>query len=126
MNIIILDDSLTIRMIIESYLEDLDVQESEIFSFDNGKDALSFINKNGADIVFSDINMPFMSGYEFAKKLFLKHPKLKKSIFAISGDEKRENFLKMKKVGVHRFIKKPISMRYFTHYVKPEIQKRRA
>lgn len=41
MKIIILDDSFTVRMIIESFLEDLGVREDEIHSFENGFDALS-------------------------------------------------------------------------------------
>ena len=125
MKIIILDDSMTIRMILEAYLEDLGVNEDEIFSFENGVDALIFISKNGADIVFSDINMPQMSGYRFAKEVFKILPELKSSFFAISGDENRESFMKMKDNGVHRFLKKPINTEYFRHFVQPEILKRR-
>ncbi|WP_321778502.1 response regulator transcription factor [Sulfurimonas sp.] len=103
MKIVILDDSLTIRMILESFLEDLDVDDSEIYSYENGNEALEFIEQNGADIVFSDINMPKMDGYEFASEVFKIQPSLKKAFFAISGDENRESFMKMKDNGVYRF-----------------------
>ena len=123
MKIVILDDSLTIRMIIESLLDELGVKDDKIFSFASGVDAIEFIKSNGADIIFSDINMPEMDGYEFAEKVFEILPKLKSSFFAVSGDETRESFLKMKKSGVNRFIKKPISVDYFRHFVLPEILK---
>jgi len=126
MKIIILDDSATVRMILESHLEDLGIGDEEIFSFEDGFAALKFIAENGADIVFSDINMPKMSGYEFAKELFINYPFLRNSTFAISGDEKRESFLRMKNMGVHRFIKKPIKAEHFHHFIQPEILKRRA
>jgi len=126
MKIVILDDSLTVRMIIESFLEDLGLRDDEVFSFESGFDALSFIDKNGVDIVFSDINMPKMSGFDFANRLFKTNPELKKSFFAISGDENRESFMKMKKNGAQRFLKKPINVKHFNHFVKPEIYKRRA
>lgn len=126
MKIIILDDSKTIRMFIESFLEELGVQEDEIFSFECGHDALKMIEKNGADIVFSDINMPKMSGYEFASQLFALRPDLKNYFFAISGDETRISYLKMKKNGVRRFLKKPIKTEYFNHFVSPVIFKHRA
>ena len=126
MKIIILDDSMTIRMILESYLEDLGVDDGEMFSFEKGSEALSFIEENGADVVFSDINMPEMSGYEFAEETFKIMPELKSSFFAISGDENRKAFMKMKESGVHRFLKKPINTEYFRHFVQPEILKRRA
>jgi len=105
MKIIILDDSLTVRMIIESYLEDLNIDEDEIFSFEDGNKAIEFIKLNGVDIVFSDINMPLMDGFEFAKQAFKLLPELKKRFFAISGDETKDSYLKMKESGVHHFLK---------------------
>lgn len=105
MNIVILDDSMTIRMIIESFLEDLGAHDDEMFLFEDGNKALEFIKENGADIVFSDINMPNMDGYEFAKSVFEIMPNLKNSFFAISGEENHDSYMNMKKVGVHRFLK---------------------
>ena len=125
MKIVVLDDSATIRIIIESFLEDLGVSDNNIFLFDNGYKALDFIKKNGADIVFSDINMPYMSGFEFAEMVFKVRPHLKKSFFAISGEEGRASYLKMKKIGVHHFMKKPIKAEYFRHFVMPELLKLR-
>ncbi|WP_373004601.1 response regulator [Sulfurimonas sp.] len=125
MKIVILDDSLTVRMIIESFLEDFGVEDDEMFSFENGHEAVEFIRQNGADIVFTDINMPKMNGYEFAKLVFENKPNLKSSFFAISGDESPESYADMKKVGVQRFLKKPINDAHFRHFVLPEILKRR-
>ena len=123
MKIIILDDSLTIRMIIESLLDELGVEEDEIYSFDEGTKALDFIAINGADIVFSDINMPNMNGYEFAKSVFKIMPHLQRTFFAISGSESRKVYQDMKAVGVHHFMKKPIKAGYFRHFILPEIIK---
>jgi len=116
---------MTVRLIIASLLEDLDVKEDEIHSFENGYTALDFIKTNGADIIFSDINMPYMDGFKFAGLVFEVLPNLKSSFFAVSGDETKESFLKMKKSGVHRFVKKPINMEYFKHFVYPEVLKLR-
>ena len=123
MKIIILDDSMTVRMILESLLEELDVNEDEIFSFEHGHEALEFIKSNGADIIFSDINMPQMSGHEFATEVFKILPKIKSRFFAVSGDETKDGINSMKQSGVHRFVKKPVHMEYFNHFVKPEILK---
>jgi len=125
MKIIILDDSLTVRMIIESYLEDLGVEDEEMFSFEDGHKAIDFIKLNGADIVFSDINMPLMDGFEFAKLAFSISPDLKKTLFAISGDETKESYMKMKESGVRHFLKKPINSLHFNHFVLPLIVKQR-
>ena len=125
MKIIILDDSLTVRMIIESYLEDLGIEDDEMFSFEDGHKAIDFMKLNGADIVFSDINMPLMDGFEFAKQVFMLFPNLQKTFFAISGDETKESYMKMKESGVHHFLKKPISSLHFNHFVLPQIMKQR-
>lgn len=123
MQIVILDDSLAIRMIIESFLEEYGIKDNEIFSFENGYEALDFIKQNGADIIFSDINMPYMDGFEFAELVFKVLPDLKNSFFAISGDENHESYNKMKKNGVHRFLKKPINNTLFNNFILPEILK---
>ncbi|EDZ62003.1 response regulator receiver domain-containing protein [Sulfurimonas gotlandica GD1] len=112
-------------MIIESFLEDFGVEDDEIFSFESGHDAIEFIKENSADIVFTDINMPKMDGYEFAKLVFEIQPSVLSSFFAISGDESPESYMNMKKVGVQRFLKKPINNAHFRHFVLPEILKRR-
>lgn len=125
MKIIILDDSLTVRIMIESYLEDMGVDDDEMFSFEDGHKAIEFIKLNGADIVFSDINMPLMDGFEFARLAFKVAPKLKKSFFAISGDETQESYMKMKQSGVRHFLKKPINNLHFKHFVLPQIVKNR-
>lgn len=126
MKIIILDDSPTIQMIIESHLEDLEIREDEIFSFENGFDALKFIYEHGADIIFTDINMPILDGYEFSQMLYIRFPHLRSSLYAISGDESKESYIKMKEIGVRKFLKKPINSEHFTHFIKQEILKRRA
>lgn len=123
MKIIIVDDSTTIRMILESHLEDLGVHEDQIHSFENGFSALEYIYENGADIVFTDINMPILDGFEFAKMLYIRFPELKKTMFAISGDESKESYQKMKEIGVRRFLKKPINVEHFIHFIQPEILK---
>ena len=125
MKIIILDDSMTVRIMIESYLEDLGVEDEEMFSFENGYDALKSIEEKSADIIFSDINMPIMSGFEFATIVFEKYPDLKKRFFAISGDETKVSYLKMKEIGVHHFLKKPINSTHFKHFILPLITKQR-
>ena len=63
--------------------------------------------------------MPIIDGYEFASMLYVRFPELKNSLFAISGDESKQAYTNMKKVGVHRFIKKPINVEHFIHFVKP-------
>ncbi|WP_179338687.1 LytR/AlgR family response regulator transcription factor [Winogradskyella ludwigii] len=73
MNCIIIDDEPLAIDIIESYckaLSNVDV----ISTFTNAIEALEFINNNSIDLVFSDIEMPNISGIELIKSLEGKVP----------------------------------------------------
>jgi CheY-like chemotaxis protein len=121
---VVLDDSLVIRLTIEAFLEDLGVEEDDIHSFDDGMKALEFIKQNNDVLIFSDINMPKMSGIKFTDELLKMGNEYIPSLFIVSGEESLQGLKDIKDVGAKRFIKKPIDKRQFTHFVKPEIDKR--
>ncbi|MCD6173140.1 MAG: response regulator [Sulfurimonas sp.] len=123
MIIVILNDSSIMHRTIESFLKEFDIKDNEVYSFTNGYEALDFIKINGADIIFSDITMPYMDGFEFAELVFKVVPNLRNSFFAIRGDENRKNFLRMRHKGVHRFLKKPFDIKIFEYFILPEIMK---
>ncbi|NOQ30819.1 MAG: response regulator [Helicobacteraceae bacterium] len=124
MIVVILDDSMTVRLTIEAYLDELGVDECDIFSTDDGEEALEYISEHGADIIFSDLYMPKMDGELFVDNLLRIDPKLVSRLFVISGVEDNSEFDSVKKAGAKRFIKKPINREHFNHFVKPEILKK--
>lgn len=67
-NSIIIDDDELARVIISKYCSRLD-HVSVLKSFDNALDALDFINKNKVDLVFLDIHMPDLTGFDFIDSL---------------------------------------------------------
>lgn len=123
MKIVVLDDSSTILLTIQALLEELDVLESDIILFKDGNKALSYIEKNGADIIFSDIWMPNMNGFEFVKKLLALSEHFVSSLFIVTANEHSEDINKMREIGAKRFIKKPINAKFFNHFIAPEIAK---
>lgn len=123
MKIVVLDDSITVLLTMRILLEDLGIEADDILTFEDGHKALSFIEQNGADIIFSDINMPGMNGFEFVEKLLEVSAKFVSVLFIVSGDDTGHSVAQMKKVGGKRFIRKPISSKHFNHFVLPEINK---
>lgn len=123
MKIVVLDDSKTVLLTMSVLLEDLDVKHEDIHLFEDGHEALSYIEQNGADIIFSDINMPGMNGFEFVEKLLEVSAKFVSVLFVVSGDDTGHSVAQMKKVGGKRFIRKPINSKHFNHFVLPEINK---
>ena len=67
-NSIIIDDDGLARVIIEKYCSKLDYLNI-LSTFDNALDAIDFINNNSVDLVFLDIHMPELSGFDFIDSL---------------------------------------------------------
>ena len=62
--ILIVDDEANNRLLLEEILEDFKGKGVEIFLAKNGKQALGIIISERPDLVFLDIMMPTISGYE--------------------------------------------------------------
>lgn len=62
--ILIVDDEAHIRMLIEQTLEDLEDEGVELLTANNGEDALSMIKEEKPSLVFLDVMMPKMNGFE--------------------------------------------------------------
>ena len=67
-NCIILDDEPLAIKVIENFIKKIDFLDC-IGTFPNANDALSSIKKEKVDLMFLDINMPFIDGISFLKKL---------------------------------------------------------
>ncbi len=63
--ILVVDDEVHIRMLLEQTLEELeDDYDVEILTAENGEEGLDIIREEHPDLVFLDIMMPYMNGYE--------------------------------------------------------------
>ena len=62
--ILIVDDEINNRLLLEEILEEFKEQGVEIFLAENGKQALGIIISEKPDLVFLDIMMPEINGYE--------------------------------------------------------------
>jgi CheY-like chemotaxis protein len=123
MKIVVLDDSKTVLLTMQALLEELGASEEEIFLFSEGKKALSYIKSHGADIIFTDIEMPGMDGFEFVEKLLGYSEALASDLFVTSAHEHSKDVDRMKHIGAKRFIRKPIDPLRFRHFVAPRIAK---
>ena len=111
-------------MMIGMCLDELDVHEDEIYEFESAVDAVGDFSVNYYDVIFCDLNMPEMDGYDLIKAIYDKHPHLDSSrIVMVSGEEDASYKKVFKEFGVHQFIKKPIQPSSFVHHIKPLIAK---
>lgn len=62
--ILIVDDEAHLRMLIEQTLEDLQDEGVELLTASNGEEALETIKAEKPNLVFLDVMMPKMSGFD--------------------------------------------------------------
>jgi DNA-binding response OmpR family regulator len=65
--ILIVDDESYIRLLIEQSLEELEDQGVEILEADNGLEALELIKKHLPRLVFLDVMLPKMNGFDICQ-----------------------------------------------------------
>jgi two-component system chemotaxis response regulator CheY len=91
----------------------------EVSIFNDAEDALQFLKKHAdapkmlPDMIFLDINMPFMDGWEFLDEYQQLRPKLKKNIVLIllTSSVYKNDIEKAKKYeAVAEYIKTPITI----------------
>lgn len=108
-NILIVDDSSTVRAIIEKTLRLSGLEIGNILHAGNGKDALEVLRNNWVDLVLTDINMPIMNGVELINKM--NQDELLKTIpiaiVSTEGSQTRVEELKSK--GVKAYLRKPFT-----------------
>lgn len=65
--ILIVDDEPHIRLLIEQTLEELEDEGVELLTAANGEEALAIIQEERPELVFLDVMMPKMNGYDVCK-----------------------------------------------------------
>ena len=67
--ILIVDDEVHIRLLLQQTFEDLEDEGIELLTAENGFKAAEIIRKERPELVFLDVMMPEMNGYEVCKKV---------------------------------------------------------
>ena len=108
LDVLVAEDYEINRMLIESMFEKYENITLEFAN--NGKEAVDKVVKHKYDLIFMDINMPFMNGFEATKQirevLHCEVPIVALTANAIKGD--REKFLSQ---GMDEYLPKPIESR---------------
>jgi two-component system chemotaxis response regulator CheY len=67
-NVLIVDDSSTMRKIISRSLRQAGLAVDNVYEAGDGIEGLNALGSNQVDLILSDINMPNMDGLEFVKQ----------------------------------------------------------
>jgi DNA-binding response OmpR family regulator len=105
--ILIVDDEAHIRLLIEQTLEELEDGGVQILTASNGEEALAIIKAEKPRLVFLDVMMPKMNGFDVCD--VVKNQLGLKEIFIIMLTAKGQEFDKQRgqEVGVDIYMTKP-------------------
>jgi two-component system chemotaxis response regulator CheY len=108
-NVLLVDDSSTMRKIVGRSLRQAGIEFDNIYEAADGLQALEVLEKESVDIVLSDINMPNMDGISFLREK-ANRPNIKGiPVFMISTETGDDIIGEAKSLGAVGAIKKPFT-----------------
>jgi CheY-like chemotaxis protein len=127
-SVCVIDDDLVYQFLIKEEIEFTNMVNKIIF-FDNGEKALEFFEQtldkfdssSLPDIIFLDVNMPVMDGWEFLEAYIKLAPRSSKhiTIYLVSSSTDVRDFDRAKSIKeVSDYIIKPISSIQLEHIFK--------
>ncbi len=106
-NVLIIDDSSTMRKIISRTLRQAGLTVDEVFEAGDGVEGLSVLAEKSVNLILSDINMPNMDGLEFIKQARAKGSKVPIVMITTEGGE--DIIKQALSLGASDSIKKPFT-----------------
>ena len=106
-NILIVDDSQTMRKVIHKALQLSGLELGRCLEAGNGQEALAVLNTQWIDLILTDLNMPVMNGLDLVKNL--KDNKTLQSIpvVLITTEGSETRLQELFQLGVKDYIQKP-------------------
>jgi len=109
LNILVVDDSATVRAVIAKTLQLSGVAIGAIHTAANGQEALAVMKEQWIDLVFSDINMPVMGGIEMIHQMQREDVLRNIPVVVVSTEGSAARIEQMKAQGVRAYIRKPFT-----------------
>jgi len=100
--ILVVDDDEDIRDLLSDRLESMGYR---VLVAEDGKEGLTAIRRQSPDLVFMDIQMPRMNGFDVLEKL--KEEQLDTTVIVITAHGNVETAVKSMRLGAYDFIEKP-------------------
>jgi two-component system chemotaxis response regulator CheY len=109
MNILIVDDSSTVRAVIKRTLGIAGVQVDDLRQAANGQEAIDILRNEHMDIVFTDINMPVMGGVEMIERIRADDTLGTTPIVVVSTEGSATRIAELQALGVQGYLRKPFT-----------------
>lgn len=107
LTLLVVDDSAMMRAMIKRVAHLTDVPIAAVLEAANGLEALKLLETHTVDVIFTDINMPEMTGTELLREV-VKHPEWNRIIRVIvSTDGSEARRAEVAGLNAHAYVEKP-------------------
>ncbi len=108
-NILIVDDSATVRAVIVKTLKLAGIEYKELYQAANGREALDVLGRDWIDLVLCDVSMPVMDGEELVATMRRNGLIATVPVIMVSSAGSRPLIERLLASGVRAFVKKPFT-----------------
>lgn len=108
-NILIVDDSSTIRKIIIRCISHTQIAVGTLFEAADGEEALAILKEQTIHLVMTDINMPKMNGLELLSRLKAEDQWKNVPVLLITTEGRVDTVLEAANKGAAGYVKKPFT-----------------
>ena len=108
-NVLVVDDSATVRAVIRKTLDLAGVEVGEFHQAANGQEGLEALKGQWVDLVFADINMPVMTGIEMVERMAADGMLKSVPVIIVSTEGSATRIEQLKAKGVSAYIRKPFT-----------------
>lgn len=106
-NILIVDDSASMRKVLKKSIIMCHIGDINFSEAENGEEALKVLKKDWIDLIFTDINMPIMDGFELVSNLNNDNVHQNTPVIVVTSDTSAQNAEAAKKYKIKHIMYKP-------------------
>ena len=107
LKVMFVDDEHLVRSLLRNCLDWHAIGYEVVGEAANAPEALEMVEMLQPDVIFTDINMPYMDGLEFGRLVYERHASVK--IIVLTGYEEFEYAKRGIKIGISDFLLKPVN-----------------
>ena len=108
-NILLVDDSITVRAVVQKALQIAEIPYRTIYQAGNGREALEVLEAQEVDLVITDLVMPEMDGEALVAEMGRRGLLQRTPVVVVSSASGEDRLKRLEELGVKGFIHKPFT-----------------
>jgi two-component system chemotaxis response regulator CheY len=109
LNVLVVDDSLTVRAVITKTLQLTGLPIANVYEASDGREALGVLEREWIDLVFADLHMPRMTGIELVEHMAGEELLRNIPVVIVSSEGSSERIARLREQGIRAYIRKPFT-----------------